>query len=84
VRKILGIIAFRKDFLMKITSMPSTQVELAEFIEQMRILENDYSLQSVPVDPSVPSVNEPNEVDVVLEYMHQNLEQKALLEKILD
>ena len=84
VRKILGIIAYRKDFLMKITSMPSTQVELAEFIEQMRILEYDYSLQSVPVDPSVPSVNEPNEVDVVLEYMHQNLEQKALLEKILD
>jgi len=27
---------------------------LAEFIEQMRILENDYSLQSVPVAPSLP------------------------------
>ena len=84
VRKILGIIAYRKDFLMKITSMASTRVELAEFIEQMRILENDYSLQSVSVDPSVPSVNEPNEVDVVLDYMHHNLEQKALLKKILD
>ena len=68
---------------MKITSMPSTQVELADFIEQMRILENDYSLQSVPVNPSVPSVNEPHEADIVLEYMHQNPEQKALLEKIL-
>jgi 3-deoxy-manno-octulosonate cytidylyltransferase (CMP-KDO synthetase) len=83
VRKILGIIAYRKDFLMKITSMSSTQVELADFIEQMRILENDYSLQSVPVNPSVPSVNEPHEADIVLEYMHQNPEQKALLEKIL-
>jgi 3-deoxy-manno-octulosonate cytidylyltransferase (CMP-KDO synthetase) len=82
-RKILGIIAYRKDFLMKITSMSGTRVELAEFIEQMRILENDYSLQSVSVDPSVPSVNEPHEADIVLEYLHQNPEQKALLEIIL-
>ena len=83
VRKILGVIAYRKDFLMKITSMSSTHVELADFIEQMRILENDYSLQSVPVYPSVPSVNEPHEAEIVLEYMHQDPEQKALLEKIL-
>lgn len=82
VRKILGIIAYRKDFLMKVTTLPSAPVELAEFIEQMRILENDYSLQSVPVIPSLPSVNEPHEADVVLEYIRQDPEQKALLDKI--
>lgn len=82
VRKILGIIAYRKDFLMKVTTLPSTPVELAEFIEQMRILENDYILQSVPVLPSLPSVNEPYEADVVLKYIRQDPEQKALLDKI--
>ena len=82
VRKILGIIAYRKDFLMKVTTLPSTPVELAEFIEQMRILENDYILQSVPVFPSLPSVNEPHEADVVLKYIQQDPEQKALLDKI--
>jgi 3-deoxy-manno-octulosonate cytidylyltransferase (CMP-KDO synthetase) len=82
VRKILGIIAYRKDFLMKVTTLPSVPVELAEFIEQMRILENDYNLQSVPVAPSLPSVNEPHEADVVLEYIRQDPEQKDLLEKI--
>ncbi len=82
VRKILGIIAYRKDFLMKVTTLPSAPVELAEFIEQMRILENDYCLQSVPVTPSLPSVNEPHEADVVLEYIWQEPEQKTLLEKI--
>ena len=82
VRKILGIIAYRKDFLMKVTNLPSAPVELAEFIEQMRILENDYSLQSVPVVPSLPSVNEPHEADLVLEYIRQDPEQKALLDKI--
>lgn len=82
VRKILGIIAYRKDFLMKVTNLPSAPVELAEFIEQMRILENDYSLQSVPVVPSLPSVNEPHEAHVVLEYIRQDPEQNALFEKI--
>jgi 3-deoxy-manno-octulosonate cytidylyltransferase (CMP-KDO synthetase) len=82
VRKILGIIAYRKDFLMKVTTLPSTPVESAEFIEQMRILENDYILQSVPVFPSLPSVNEPQEADVVLKYIQQDPEQKALLDEI--
>jgi 3-deoxy-manno-octulosonate cytidylyltransferase (CMP-KDO synthetase) len=82
VRKILGIIAYRKDFLMKLTGFRSTPIELAEFIEQMRIIENDYILQSVPVSPSLPSVNEPHEVEVVLEYIRKDPEQKALLEQI--
>jgi 3-deoxy-manno-octulosonate cytidylyltransferase (CMP-KDO synthetase) len=82
VRKILGIIAYRKDFLMKMNTLPAAHVELAELIEQMRILENDFSLQSVPVEPSLPSVNEPHEADVVLEFIRHNSEQRAILEKI--
>ena len=83
VGKILGIIAYRKDFLIKVTTLPSTPVEQAEFIEQMRILENDYNLQSVPVDPSLPSVNELHEADLVLDYIQREPEQKVLLQKIL-
>ena len=84
VRKILGIIAYRKDFLMTLTSLPSSPVELAEFIEQMRILEYDYNLQSVPVRPSLPSVNEPQEADLVLEYIRLDPEQKGVLEAVLE
>jgi len=83
VRKILGIMAYRKDFLMKVTALPGAPVELAEFIEQMRIVENDFNFQSVPVTPSLPSVNEPHEADIVLEYIRQDREQKQILEKIL-
>jgi len=81
VRKILGIIAYRKDFLMEVTTLAGSPVELAEFIEQMRILEHDYTLKSVPVVPSLPSVNEPHEADLVLEYIRQNPEQRLLLER---
>jgi 3-deoxy-manno-octulosonate cytidylyltransferase (CMP-KDO synthetase) len=83
VRKILGIIAYKKDFLIELTKLLPSQIEQAEFIEQMRIIENGYSMRSISVDPSLPSINEPDEVNTVLEYIHSNEEQKKLLEKVL-
>jgi 3-deoxy-manno-octulosonate cytidylyltransferase (CMP-KDO synthetase) len=82
VRKILGIIAYRKDFLQKLTKLPQAPIEQAEFIEQMRIIENGFELYSVPVAPSLLSVNEPQEAEIVLEYIRRNPEQRELLERI--
>jgi 3-deoxy-manno-octulosonate cytidylyltransferase (CMP-KDO synthetase) len=84
IRKILGLIAYRRDFLMGLVKLPDSSIEAAEFIEQMRILENDGHLQSVGVDPSLPSVNEPHETDIVLNCIQQHPEQKALLEMIIN
>jgi 3-deoxy-manno-octulosonate cytidylyltransferase (CMP-KDO synthetase) len=83
VRKILGIIAYRKEFLLKITEHLPSSIEEAEFIEQMRIIENGYNLNSVPVDPSLPSVNEPAEAKVILHHIQYDNEQRILLEKVL-
>ena len=83
VRKILGIIAYRKDFLSTLASTDPTPIEQNEFIEQMRIIEYGYPLLSVPVDPSLPSVNESHEVDTVLDYLNSNEEQMLLLQKVL-
>ena len=83
-RKILGLIAYKKDFLIRLTEMNSTLIEKMESIEQMRIIENGYLMTSVPVSPSLPSVNEPEEANVILDYIKNNKEQKELLSKILD
>jgi len=83
VRKILGIIAYRKDFLLKLNQLPESEIESAEFIEQMRIIESGYDLYSVAVDPSLPSINEPHEADIVLDYLKNNSEQNTLLKQIL-
>ncbi len=83
VRKILGLIAFRKDFLQKIVAMPISRIEKVEFIEQMRVIENGHVMMSVPVEPSLPSVNEPGEADIVLEYIKSNETQTSLLKQIL-
>ncbi|MEE8056603.1 MAG: NTP transferase domain-containing protein [Pseudomonadales bacterium] len=83
IRKILGLIAYRKDFLLELTTLPIAKVEAAELIEQMRIIENGFNLTSVPVSPSLPSVNEPEESEIVLNYILNNDEQRALLDQIL-
>lgn len=82
VRKILGIIAYRKDFLLHLTALSASPIEQAEFIEQMRIIENGYRLRSIPVSPSLPSVNQPEEADIVLDYIRHNAEQWELLKRI--
>jgi len=83
VRKILGIIAYRKEFLQHLSSLSPSPIEQAELIEQMRIIENGYKLLSVPVNQSLPSVNEPEEADIVLDYIQNTDEQKQLLDIIM-
>lgn len=83
IRKILGLIAYSKEFLLQLTSLNESPVEIAESIEQMRILENDFSLQSVPVSPSLPSVNETHEAQIILEYLMNDSEQKDIFKKVI-
>ena len=83
IRKILGIIAFRKSTLIKLASFKPSRIEKAEFIEQMRIIENGYNFRSVPVDYSTPSVNEPNDTIAILETLKKDSQQAALLKTIL-
>ena len=79
IRKILGIIAFRKDFLHDLVHFAPARTEISESIEQMRIIENGHKLISVPFDESLPSVNEPDEADIVNNYMKQKAIQRTLL-----
>ena len=83
IRKILGIIAFRRDFLLELAVAPRSQVERYESIEQMRIIELGRTLKSVPVDEALPSVNEPQEADIVLDYLQRSEEQRELLAHVL-
>ena len=82
VRKILGLIAFRKDFLCSFDFLNASSIERYESIEQMRIIENCIPFMSVPVSTALPSVNEPLDVDVLLKYVHSHPEQIALMQDI--
>ena len=49
----------------------------------MRIIEAGSSIFSVPVSPSLPSVNEPGEIEIVLAYLQQCAVQQRLLQSVL-
>lgn len=82
VRKILGLIMFRREFLLKIQTLEVGILELTESIEQMRILEHDFHLQSVPLSLSSPSVNEPHEIEAVLKCIEESSEQRHILKNV--
>lgn len=84
IRKILGLIAYKKQFLMKLTEMEPTPIEKIESIEQMRVIEKGYSMHSVPFESSQPSINEPNEVKDIWDYIENNKEQQELLNMVLN
>jgi len=46
----LGIYAYRRDFLEKLVRMDQTPLEVAEKLEQLRVLENGYSIRVVLTD----------------------------------
>jgi 3-deoxy-manno-octulosonate cytidylyltransferase (CMP-KDO synthetase) len=45
----LGIYAYRKDFLMKITLLPQGRLEAIEKLEQLRVLENGFAIMTAGV-----------------------------------
>ena len=84
IRKVLGLIAFQRDFLIELSDLPGTPFEIAESIEQSRILEHDVPLHSVELPASYPSVNEPSEAAQVQECLQRDPAQQAVLSKILE
>ncbi len=84
VRKILGLIAFTKDFLIQLSKFKSGKIESTESIEQMRIIENGYSITSIPFNKSQASINEPDDLEVVLQILNKDKEQKELLTQVLE
>ena len=83
IRKILGIIAYRKPVLIELADRRASRIEVAEFIEQMRIIEAGYFFRSIPVDYSTPSVNEPGDASIIMDTIRSDPQQAALLEKVL-
>ena len=58
--KVLGIIAYRKDILLKLAQSNQVDSEKNEHIEQLRILEYGYDLFSVLLNSTLPSGCESN------------------------
>jgi len=77
--KQIGIIAFKRDFLLKYLKLPSTPLEKAESVDMLRVLEHGYELQMVPVFDKTYGVDVPEHVPLV----EKLLKKDALAKKYL-
>ena len=83
VRKILGLIAYKKEVLEELNKKPASLLETYESIEQMKIITYGYDLHSVSVEPSLPSINEPGDEAIVLDLLKKDKYQQKLLNNVL-
>lgn len=82
-RRVLGILGYRKDFLLRYGDLARTPMEQAESIDQMRIVEHDTALRAIEFSRGYPGINEPREVELVHEVLTADATQQHVLAEIL-
>lgn len=65
----LGIYAYRREFLYKFTSMPQSKLEKIEKLEQLRAVENGYSIITGKVDTVPEGIDTPEQYRAFVERM---------------
>jgi 3-deoxy-manno-octulosonate cytidylyltransferase (CMP-KDO synthetase) len=83
-RKVNGLMAFRKEFLLSLNQLPQHTIERIESIEQMKIIESGSKINAVFSKESFPSINEPEDVQFVFSILETNDQQSLLLRKVLN
>jgi 3-deoxy-manno-octulosonate cytidylyltransferase (CMP-KDO synthetase) len=63
------IIPFRRDFLLKYTSLSPTPLEIAEAVDMMRVLENGMKVKMVPTRHDTQAVDTPADLEKVTRLM---------------
>ncbi len=63
----LGIYSYRKDFLLKFSSMEQTKLEQIEKLEQLRAIENGYSIVMAVVEHTCDGIDTPEQYKAFVE-----------------
>ncbi|TCD47916.1 3-deoxy-manno-octulosonate cytidylyltransferase [Chlorobium sp. N1] len=61
----VGLYAFRADVLQRFASMPVSMLEAAESLEQLRLLENGFSIRCMETSTDSPGVNTAEDLELV-------------------
>lgn len=61
--KHFGLYAYRRDFLLTLTTLPQTPLELAESLEQLRVLEHGYHIRVVETHYDIVEVDTPEDLE---------------------
>jgi 3-deoxy-manno-octulosonate cytidylyltransferase (CMP-KDO synthetase) len=61
----LGLYAYRREFLLELAALPQTPLELAEGLEQLRVLEHGYRIATVETTADTIGVDTPEDLERV-------------------
>lgn len=64
--KHIGIYAFKADLLNELVNLPTSKLEMAESLEQLRWLENGYAIHTAITDHESPSIDTPADLERLL------------------
>lgn len=71
--KHLGVYAYRPDFLLEYATLPMSPLQLAEDLEQLKVLEHGYKIKAAIVESASAGVNTPEDIkNVEQELCKQN------------
>lgn len=66
--KHIGIYAYRRDFLLQYAHMESTPMEEVESLEQLRVLENGYTIKVIVTEHQFIGIDTPEDLERIREY----------------
>jgi 3-deoxy-manno-octulosonate cytidylyltransferase (CMP-KDO synthetase) len=69
VFKTIGLYAYRRKFLLKLSKMKPTPLEKLEKLEQLRALENGYKIKVIAVDYEPIGVDTPEDIQKVVAFL---------------
>jgi 3-deoxy-manno-octulosonate cytidylyltransferase (CMP-KDO synthetase) len=67
----MGLYAFRWDFLMTYRTLPQTPLELAEALEQLRVLEHGYKIRVCLTEGKTLEINTPEEYEQAQHFVYE-------------
>jgi 3-deoxy-manno-octulosonate cytidylyltransferase (CMP-KDO synthetase) len=69
--KHIGLYGFERATLLELSKLDSSPLEKSESLEQLRWLENDYAIQCSETEIETPSVDTPDDINSVEEYIQR-------------
>ena len=63
----VGVYAYRRDFLLRLTALPPSPLEVAERLEQLRAIEHGHAIAAVEVDAPAGGIDTPEQYAAFVE-----------------
>ena len=84
IKKMLGLIGYRREILNLISSSEESVIQSLESIEQLWFMENNYNIHSIEIENCIPSVNIYSDIEKVLQYIKKHPNQQILIEEAMN